>query len=48
MKKKTPKDLSKNSLEMRNLVRHKMPLPTTSFIDKKKKSNKKSCRNKKP
>lgn len=46
--KKTPKELSKNSLEMRNLNRFKMPPPTTSFVDRKKKSNKKACRNKKP
>jgi len=44
MKKKTPKELSRNSLDMRNLVRHKMPPSVVRFKDKKKEENKKGCR----
>jgi hypothetical protein len=41
---KAQKTLDKNSLVMRNLVRHKMPPPTTFFVDKKKKDAKAQCR----
>jgi hypothetical protein len=41
---KKPKTLSKNSLDMRNLVRHTCPPPTFSFPSKKKQQNKKACR----
>jgi len=43
MKKKKPK-LPANSLEGRNMVRHSMPPPTTKHVDKKKRLNKKKCR----
>jgi len=38
------KKLASNSLEFRNLARHKMPPPSFSFPDLKKKANKKACR----
>ena len=44
MKKKTPKELSKNSLDMRNLVRHKMPPCVIRFKDKKREASRKGCR----
>jgi hypothetical protein len=43
-KSKAQKTLDKNSLVMRNLVRHKMPPPTNSFVDKKKSAAKSKCR----
>ena len=43
-KSKAQKTLDKNSLTMRNLVRHKTPPPTTFFLDKKKKASKSKCR----
>lgn len=41
------KKLASNSLELRNLVRHKMPRPTIYFKDKKRHNNKNKCREKK-
>jgi hypothetical protein len=38
------KKLASNSLEMRNLTRHKMPPPTFYIKDKKKAANKAACR----
>jgi hypothetical protein len=43
-KSKAQKTIDKNSLVMRNLVRHKMPPPTTFFVDKKKSKVKSQCR----
>lgn len=40
------KRLAQNSLEMRNLVRHRMAPPTVYFKDRKKDSNRKACRKK--
>jgi len=39
------KTLAQNSLEIRNLTRHKMPPPCFALKDRKKESNKKECRN---
>jgi hypothetical protein len=47
MKKKKPIIISKTSLEMRNMVRHSMPPPSTAFQNKKKNTKKYSCRDKK-
>jgi hypothetical protein len=38
------KQLATNSLEMRNLVRHRMAPPTVYFKDRKKAKNKNACR----
>jgi hypothetical protein len=38
------KPLAQNSLELRNLVRHKCPPPSFSFKDRKKEDNRKICR----
>ena len=38
------KPLAQNTMELRNLTRHKMPPPTTAFRDRKKESNKNACR----
>jgi hypothetical protein len=46
MKKKKP--LAKNSLELRNLVRHPICPPTTFHLDKKKEKKKNYCRKEKP
>lgn len=40
---KKPK-LATNSLEMRNMVRHRMAPPTVYFKDRKKDQNRKACR----
>jgi hypothetical protein len=40
------KRLAQNSLEMRNLTRHRMPSPTFSFKDRKKEMKRKACRKK--
>jgi len=32
------KPLAQNSLELRNLTKHPMPPPTTSFVDRKRKA----------
>ena len=40
------KQLAQNSLEMRNLVRHRMPSPTFYFKDRKKDAKRKACRKK--
>ena len=45
MKTKAPKELSRNSLDMRNLVRHRMPPSVIRFKDKKREQNKNNCRN---
>lgn len=41
---KKPKVLSKNSLDMRKLVRHACPPPAFSFKDKKQQAKKYACR----
>lgn len=46
MKKKKQKPLATNSLEMRNLVRHKIPPAGCYFKDRKLDSNRKKCRTK--
>jgi hypothetical protein len=46
MKKKRAKKISKTSLEMRNLARHRMPPPSRPFRNKKKNIKKYFCRNK--
>lgn len=44
--KRKKKPLATNSLEMRNLVRHKIAPPTIFFKDKKLAENRKNCRKK--
>jgi|APGre2960657373_1045057.scaffolds.fasta_scaffold05396_8 hypothetical protein len=43
-KSKAQKTLDKNSLVMRNLVRHKLPPPCFAMKDRKRESDRKSCR----
>lgn len=43
-KRKAPKIVDRSSLTMRNLARHAMPPPTVKHIDRKKKRNKRQCR----
>jgi len=40
------KRLAQNSLEMRNLVRHRVAPPTIAFKDRKKEMKRKACRKK--